>query len=345
MISRAKISLLCAVSSLCIAGAALAQDTKPKEVPSSSIVGDAKEVQESIALIGLAPEFVVSGDYLYDSYFVGAEVIRFKPGAKLIFSEKALKLRNNLIFAAKTIVNEDQGRPGTITWARGEGPAASPPQSGQAPGGPHGAGDGASGGAGANGAPGNEGITGQTAPNLTLFMISAEGAPPVIDLRGQAGGKGGGGQQGGNGGVGHQGAPASSTAFDCRRGAGYGGNGGAGGSGGQGGRGGSGGKGGTLTLVSLPTAFPALLNLVRTDVSGGAGGDGGAGGEAGVGGPGGAQGAKALPFCRDEPGRRGAPGPGGQVGGIGMQGAVGIQGDYTFTSLTKDAFDRLFRVK
>lgn len=318
---------------------------QPKQVPPSSILGDAKEVQESVSLIGLPKEFVVSGDTPYDSYFLGAETIRFKPGARLIFSEKALKVRNNLIVAAKTIVSEDQQKPGIITWARGNGPATSPPQSGQAPGGPHGADDGQSGGPGSNGAQGNAGIDGQAAPNLSLFMISASGAPPIIDLRGQPGGDGGTGQRGGDGGVGHQGRPASAQIYQCKSGAGYGGSGGAGGNGGQGGRGGIGGTGGTVTLVSLPTAFPALLQLVRTDVSGGDGGGGGAGGGGGSGGPGGAPGAPALPYCKAEPTRHGTDGPVGQSGGKGDKGAVGLQGDVNYTTLSPDAFNGIFSVK
>lgn len=335
--------IACAISLGLYAGMAIAQ--QPRLVPPSSVVGDAKEVRESVSLIGLSKEFVVTGDMPYDSYFVGAETIRFKPGARLIFSETALKVRKNFIVAAKTIVNEDQAKPGVITWARGNGPSASPPASGQAPGGPHGASDGSSGGPGSNGAQGNAGLVGQDAPNLTLFMVSASGAPPVIDLRGQAAGTGGTGQRGGDGGVGHKGSPASSSLFDCKSGAGYGGNGGAGGNGGQGGRGGGGGKGGTFTLVSLPTAFPALLQLVRSDVSGGEGGEGGAGGGGGSGGPGGDQGAKSEPYCKDEPGRKGQAGPGGQLGGKGDKGSVGIQGDITYTTLTQDAFNQLFGSK
>ncbi len=345
MISKTKIVLLCAVSALCFVGPASAQDAGPREVPASSIVDDAKQVRESVALIGLSPEFVVTGDHLYDSYFVGAEVIRFKPGSKLIFAEKALNSRNNLILAAKTIINEDQSRPGIITWARGEGPAQSPPQSGQAPGGSHGVGDGGHGGGGSNGAQGNPGLVGQSAPNLTVFMLSAEGAPPIIDLRGQRGGKGGTGQQGGDGGVGQKGAPASATAFGCKSGAGHGGNGGPGGTGGQGGRGGPGGKGGTFTIVSLPTAFPALISLVRADVAGGDGGEGGDGGGFGRGGPEGSQGEKALPFCRDEPGRRGRRGAEGGQGGTGQPGTGGLSGDVSFTTLTREAFNQLYGIK
>lgn len=343
MNTRVNKLIVCVLPLALCAGFAAAQ--QPRLVPSSSIVGDAKEVKDSVSLIGLVKEFVVIGDQSYDSYFIGAETIRFKPGARLIFSETALKVRNNLVVAAKAIVNEDQAKPGVFTWARGSGPSASPPASGQAPGGPHGAGDGSSGGPGSNGAQGNAGIGGSNAPNLTLFMVSANGAPPLVDLRGQAGGMGGTGQRGGDGGVGHKGSPASSSLFDCKSGAGYGGSGGAGGTGGQGGRGGTGGKGGTFTLVSLPTAFPALLQLVRSDVSGGDGGDGGAGGGAGSGGPGGEQGAKSEPYCKDEPGRRGGNGPAGQGGGKGDKGSVGIQGDITYTTLTQDALNQIFGVK
>lgn len=314
---------------------------QPKSVPPSSIVGDAKEIRESVIIIGLQKELVISGDTPYDSYFVGAEVLRFKPGARLIFSDKALNIRKNLIVAAKTIVNEDQSKPGVITWAR-MSPPGSPPLSGQAPVGSHGQNDGASGGPGTNGAQGNPGIIGAAAPNLTLFMISASGAPPIIDLRGQQGGKGGAGQKGGDGGVGSQGSPASARLYECKSGAGYGGNGGAGGSGGLGGRGGDGGTGGTVTLVSTPTAFPALLQLVRADVSGGDGGEGGDGGPGGAGGPGGSQGAPSLPLCKDEPTRRGAAGGNGQPGSKGPKGNVGLQGDVMYTTLAPESFKQLF---
>jgi hypothetical protein len=319
-----------------------AQDSEPQEIPSSSIINEAKEVRESTVIIGLPKEVVVSGDMLYDSYFLGADTLRFKPNSKLVFSENALNTRNNLIVAAKKIVNEDPMKPGIITWARGDGPSTTPPQSGEAPGGSNGASDGASGGPGSNGAQGNTGVNGQNAPNLTLFMISADGAPPIVDLSGQPGGKGGAGQKGGAGGVGRQGSPATGGLFDCKSGAGFGGSGGAGGNGGLGGRGGSGGAGGTFTLVSVPTAFPSLLSLVRADVSGGSGGDGGEGGAPGAGGPGGAQGAKALPFCQDEPSRRGNAGPAGQPGGKGNPGEAGIQGDVNYTTLTEEAFNNLF---
>lgn len=158
-----------------------------EEVPPSSIINDAKQVKESVALIGLTKEIIVTGDMLYDSYFIGAETIQFKSGARLIFSDKALATRNNLIIAAKNIVNEDQQKTWSYYVDTRRRPLIRPPQSGQAPGGAHGNNSGVSGSAGANGAQGNPGIAGKNAPNLTLFFITATGAPPVIDLRGQPG--------------------------------------------------------------------------------------------------------------------------------------------------------------
>ena len=272
-----------ALATLACFCAAEASAQSAKNVPPSSITDKAKDVHDSVVLVGLSKEFVVDGDTAYDSYFLGAEKITFKPGARLIFSEKALKLRPNLIVAAKSISMDDQAKPGVITWDRGQGPSAPPPSAGQAPGGSHGVGDGQSGGPGSNGAIGGQGISGENGPNLTLFVTQFINAPPVIDVSGQAGGIGDTGQAGGDGGVGHKGSPASENVVNCTSGAGYGGNGGVGGNGGTGGTGGTGGAGGTVTLVSLPTAFPAVLQLVRVITAGGTGGDGGNGGPGGKG--------------------------------------------------------------
>ena len=341
IMTRFSPALLAALSTSVYLSAPAAAQTA-QLVPPSTIAAEARDTRELIVLIGLQPEYVVSGDQRVDTAFLAANVIRFKPSSRLIFSDRARAMRNNLIVAAHTIVNEDPTKPGTITWLRGQGPSQSPPASGQAPSGSHGVNDGQPGGPGTNGAQGNSGAVGQTAPNITLFLLSANGAPPIIDMRGQNGGIGGSGQRGGDGGVGHQGSPASSSLIDCRSGAGYGGNGGAGGNGGLGGRGGQGGTGGTVTLVSLPSAFPHLLQFVRVVTSGGDGGDGGAGGTAGSGGPGGAQGAKSLPYCKDEPGRRGADGPTGQPGSTGERGASGTQGDLFYTTLELASFNALF---
>jgi hypothetical protein len=324
-----------------IAGSAFGQ---PKSVPASNVIQAAKDVTEAVSLIGLQKEFVVDGDTFVDSYFVGAQVIKFKPGARLIFTDKALKMRRNFVVAAKTIEMLDPSKPGFITWGRGTAAGPTVPISGQAPGGAHGPGDGDGGAAGANGATGNRGIVGGDAPNLTLFAVAFKGAPPAIDLRGEDGGKGGTGQRGGDGGVGHQGSPASAGLFDCKSGAGYGGNGGSGGVGGKGGTGGSGGAGGSVTLASLPSAFPTLLTLLRVGVAGGAGGLGGDSGAGVNGGPGGSQGAKALPYCQDEPGRRGSAGANGNFGAQGEPGPVGIQGDVFYTTLSEESFGKLFGI-
>lgn len=333
---RVALVLLAAVASPAVLGQPL------RGIPSTSILNEAKEVREARSLVGLPELLEVSGDVVFDSYFVGADTIVFKPGARLVFSDKALALRNNLIVAARTIKMEDQAKPGVITWNRGAGPSTSPAQSGQAASGPHGRGDGDPGATGAPGAQGNAGIAGRDAPNLTLFVAAMQVAPPFLDLRGQPGGEGGQGQQGGDGGNGHQGRPASATLVDCKRGCGYGGRGGDGGPGGKGGTGGPGGTGGTVTLVSLPSSFPALLQLIRADVSGGDGGEGGKGGRGGIKGTGGAQGAKALPWCKDEPGRRGADGGAGTDGQKGDKGVVGVQGDLLYTTLSPEAFANLF---
>lgn len=333
---HAVLILLAAVVSPAVLG------QQPRAVPSTSILNEAKEVREARSLVGLQTLFEVSGDVVFDSPFVGADTIVFKSGARLIFSDKALALRNNLIVAAKTIKMEDQAKPGVIMWSRGVGPSTSPAQSGQAASGPHGRGDGDPGATGAPGTPGNAGIPGRNGPNLTLFVTAMQVAPPFLDLRGQSGGEGGQGQQGGDGGNGHQGHPATATLVECKQGCGYGGRGGDGGPGGKGGTGGRGGAGGTVTLVSLPSSFPALLQLVRADVSGGDGGEGGKGGKGGIKGTGGAQGAKALPWCKDEPGRRGADGGAGTDGEKGDKGVVGIQGDLLYTTLSPEAFANLF---
>lgn len=334
------VAALLMAASMC----ASAQSPAPKPVPAASIGGDAKEARESFELIGLTKQVVVSGRQFYDSYFLGADSLVFEPGAELVFSDKATKLRNNLIVAVRTIVMKDQSKPGRITWARGEGPDGASPASGQAARGADGNGDGASGAPGYPGGTGLTGPAGRVAPNLTLFVAALKGAPPVIDLRGQQGGKGGTGQQGGDGGAGQHGSPASASLLDCKSGAGYGGNGGTGGQGGTGGTGGTGGAGGTLTLVSMPASFPTLLQLVRAEIGGGDGGAPGEAGPGGAGGRGGQQGAKSLPYCKDEPGRRGNDAGAGSGGVAGGKGATGLLGDIFYTTLEEVSFNRIFGV-
>lgn len=327
-----------ATAALLFPMAAMAQGAK--EIPSAEIIAKTREARD-LASIGLPKEYVVSGDTKFNSWALTADRIVFKSGATLTFSDEALARRDEFFIIANEIVSEDQANPGKITWAREDGPGTAPPAAGQAPSGTHGQGDGAHGGAGSTGAIGNQGYPGRNAPSLTIFVRKVTGSGQLIDFKGQDGGAGGQGQAGGDGGVGHKGAPASSSAVDCRRGAGYGGNGGSGGNGGTGGTGGNGGVGGTVTLVSLPDNLSPLSKLYRTEISGGKGGPGGSGGSGGAGGPGGSQGAKSLPYCQDEPGRKGKPGAVGNSGPIGTKGVDGIAGDFLVTGLTQEQFDKM----
>lgn len=342
MLGHTSVALPVLITGL-LAGQAQAQT--PHNVPASNVASEAKDIRDAVTLIGLQKELIVQGEQVVDSYFVGAERITFKSGARLVFSDKALKTRNNLLVAARTITMEDPAKPGVITWAMGPGPTQGPPRSGEAQGGTNASSDGEAGGQGQTGIVGGVGVNGATAPNMTIFVMSFQGAPPTIDLRGQPGGVGGQGQKGGHGGVGQHGSPATGTAFGCRSGAGYGGAGGQGGAGGPGGFGGTGGAGGTITFVSLPEAFPTLLQLVRADVGAGESGAGGPGGMAGLGGPGGSQGAPSYPFCKDEPGRRGANASSGGEGSKGDKGVAGTSGDVLYTTLSAPSFKAIFGVE
>lgn len=282
------------------------------KIPSSEIAGAASEVSDATSLIGLDDEIVVSGDFLWDGYFLGAKRLVFEPGARLVFSNEANQRRGSLILAAEVIVNLDQTNPGTITWDRLSRPDALPAV-GQSESGGHGQDFGNHGVPGANGAQGATGLSGFDAPKITIFVKSFKGAPVTIDFRGADGGAGGQGLRGGDGGIGHAGLRGSDVPWGCKRGAGYGGNGGNGGIGGPGGVGGSGGAGGAVTLVSLPDAFPILLDLLRVDVAGGVSGQGGQGGSGGRPGAGGLEGAPSV-YCKAEPGRRGRSGADGGVG-------------------------------
>jgi hypothetical protein len=329
-----------------IAGGSLAEPApltnEPRTVPPSAIGEEAKVTKETIALLGMAEEFLVKGTTAYGSHLLAAKKIVFEPNATLVFSDSALGNRNNLIIAAEKIVMADPNNPGTITWAKGIAATAGNALPGQGAAGRHGAQNGESGGPGTAGAQGAVGKPGRNAPNLTLFVTRFEGNVPLIDLSGQDGGKGAPGQKGGDGGVGQQGVMAASRLHQCERSVGWGGKGGDGGSGGKGGTGGAGGAGGTATLASLPDAFPPLLQLLRVNVAGGAAGIGGDAGPGGNGGPGGAPGEPAFPWCKEEPERRGAAGATGAPGPKGDPGVAGISGDVMFTTLEQQNFARIF---
>jgi len=326
------------IASLVVVASAFAKDATVRSA--AELTPQMREVKD-MASIGIPAEFVVDGQKSVDSWAVIAKRIVFKSGATLVFSQQALARRNELLIAADTIVNEDQGHPGTVTWAQPSAATQAPPMSGQAPAGAHGAGDGQSGSPGTPGASGNSGYPGRNSPILTVFVQRAVGGGQQIGFNGQAGGQGGKGQTGGAGGLGHKGSPASASLFDCHSGAGYGGNGGNGGPGGTGGTGGAGGAGGSVTLVSLPENLGPLTHLYRVDVTGGAGGSGGAGGDGGSPGAGGSQGEKALPYCKDEPSRAGHGGAAGASGNAGSPGNEGLAGDFSVAGVTAEQFQRM----
>ena len=274
----------------------------------------------------------VTGDRVWESFFLSAERIEFEPGATLTFSSDAIAQRGNLYIMANEIVSLDQSNPGTITCAAE--PLAVPPDRGSAPGAGGYPGDERAGNPGAAGGVGNQGYSGADGPHLTM-VVGTPTSPLIVELAGQPGGQGGRGETGGRGGVGGNGRQASQSAFDCKRGAGDGGQGGRGGDGGAGGTGGAGGDGGTFLLVTSEEELALASSLYRVRLAPGVGGASGAPGNPGPGGDGGRGGRENLPYCRGN----GANGQPGQPGGFGSQGATGPAGqpgDYIIGGLSAD---------
>ena len=312
-------------------------------VPASAVLSQAKEVKDSVAIVGLGDDFVVKGTTKFDSHFLAANTIIFEPGAKLVFSSAAYGNRNELIIATKKLIVKDKANPGVITWEQPSSLLAAG-SGGQAASGAHGVGSGSSGAAGANGSQGARGHNGKSAPDITVFFMGVDNGVPTIDFGGATGGKGGAGQKGGDGGIGQKGKSASQTLIGCKNGPGHGGNGGNGGNGGVGGVGGTGGDGGTVRLVSTPGALPSLTQIFRVKIDGGdggLGGDGGAGGNAGLGGD---AGEPQLPYCTASPNYRGGNGTNGQLGITGSQGIKGTQGDLLTTSFTEEQLKSIFGI-
>jgi len=325
---------LAAAALVAVALPASAQAPKPKELPEAAVVGELHTIRQA-DLPKLSKPFVVEGETRFDGWFVVADRIVFKSGARLVFTRQALERRRNFYIVAAEMSSEDGANPGTITY---EPPPAStaPATPGQAPTGPHGPSDGASGGTGQSGQQGAEGGTGFAAPSLTVTVMKVATSGPTIDFRGGPGEQGGQGQKGGDGGVGRQGSPASSSLFDCKAGGGRGGDGGLGGRGGPGGRGGRGGPGGTVTIMSPADLLPSLSTKFRLLVSAGQPGQSGMPGEGGGGGPAGAGGQEAKPYCGGGDG--GAfKGP-GQRGDPGLPGLAGVDGDFLVGAITPEQF-------
>jgi len=308
------------------APAAITLEGGAKALQPADVASTAVTIKQN-AVPAITPgDYVVDGEKRFNGWFLSAERIVFKANSKLIFTKAALDARPNFFILTKEIVAEDQQQPGFISWERPALPA--PPDAGTAAAGEDkGSSESVVGGRGTDGKVGNAGQAGRDAPSLTLTALSIKGSV-IIDLKGQDGGPGGKGQAGGRGGGGGYGTPASSSAVDCRRGAGNGGAGGAGGNGGKGGPSGTGGRGGTFTLITSDENMASASRLLRVDLSAGQpGATPGDGGDAGVGGGGGRRGQEARPYCKDD-GSNGAQGGGGQTGPRGDLGSPGTGGDY-----------------
>ena len=51
----------------------------PQSIPATNVAPDAKDIRETVALLGLQKELTVTGDLLVDAYFAGAEKLLFLP--------------------------------------------------------------------------------------------------------------------------------------------------------------------------------------------------------------------------------------------------------------------------
>ncbi len=314
-------------------GSAFAQ-TRPKTLPEPDVVATVQDIQQA-NLLKLSQPLVIDKSYNFDGWFIVADKIIFKSGAKLVFSRQALDKRRIFYVVTKELISEDSASPGTITYDPPPSSGASA-VAGQAPSGAPGGSDGASGSPGAPGAKGPDGPKGFTAPSLTLTVLSVPSSGVMIDFSGGVGGQGGKGQKGGDGGAGRQGSPASQSMFDCKAGGGRGGNGGSGGLGGAGGVGGPGGDGGTVKIIAPAGLLPSLTEKFRVVVSGGQPGSPGTPGDGGNPGAAGAGGQEAKPYCGG--GSGGSSGSAGSAGVPGQAGVAGLPGDLLVGAITPEQF-------
>lgn len=280
-------------------------------------------------------DVVISGTVRVDRNVLVAKTLTFKAGSELLFSQRALQTGHEMFVIAAALVLEDPAHPGRITWEAPPGTPGPQPLA-QAPTGQNGTGEGAVGLTGTPGSPGAPGAAGASAPTVVVFVPAANAVPLEVVLQGTPGQAGGKGQDGGVGGNGAIGESASQSAFDCKRGPGWGGRGGNGGDGGAGGPGGQGGDGGSLILISKdPTAVG--LKLTAPGGAGGAGGRGGQGGRPGTGGP---EGSLQLPWCHSA-GRHGPDGNPGADAHNGADGLPGKEGDIRLVAVPQELIDRI----
>lgn len=308
---------------------------EPKKLQGADVTSKLVEIQNYGIDKAAASDYTVDGIQRFDGFFLKADKLVFKKGAKLVISRQVLQNRRVFYVVARQIVMEDNASPGTITWESLTDSSIAN-VAGQAGTGSY------PGGGGQAGAQGNEGRAGESAPALYLAALSVPGSGPVIDFQGATGGPGGQGQKGGSGGAGEAGENASQGMFGCLSGAGNGRGGGAGGPGGPGGLPGRGGNGGSFTLLATPDMVGPLTARVRVLVAGGAAGSPGAGGPGGEGGPGGPGGADARPFCQGSgsQGPTGAPGAQGAPAAADTGARRGTAGDFLVGNMTSDDFKR-----
>lgn len=311
-------------------------------------IADAASKYKIIHVISGPQTLEVTGDYVVNTWWIGAEKIKFAPGSKLVISSEALKSSREVYIFAKSI-EVDPANPPIITWMPPN--MSAPGDRGQAKSGANGSGVGANGAAGTDGASGTTGERGFDAPSVVLMFMNLSPGPLRIEMNGSSGGIGSKGQRGGDGGYGARGSAAQQDYRDagllgkvwlpaCSSGPGKGGSGGAGGAGGQGGIGGVGGSGGSVTLISIPEALPTLTQAIKIDVEGGVGGAGGAGGDGGSGGQGGNEGQLAS-FCNSAD-RHGSAGNSGSIGVSGVTGENGNSGRVYVGSFTREQFRDIF---
>lgn len=284
----------------------------------------------------LPNELAYEGTSPIEEPVIGARRVVLRDGTKLIVG-RGDPGESGVSILANELVLEGKAE---IIWAPRPLAGEVPPPRAKAANGAPGRGEGADGGPGDNGEAGNVGYAGRNAPPVNLVVGSILGPGSlVVRLQGQDGGEGGRGQDGGDGGPGSKGTPASSSAFDCKRGPGKGGNGGKAGNGGPGGRGGSAGNGSDLTVYG---ADEAGVGKILAYLNGGLGGKPGFPGSSGIPGLEGPEGDSAQPWCRPA-GRAGIRGAVGSPGPTGTPGSNGANGTFSLVPLSVDQVDGLFR--
>jgi hypothetical protein len=328
-----KVSFVCGL--IAAVSMSTLQAQEPRKLQGADVTSKLVEIQNYGIPSAAASDYTVEGNQRFDGFFLKADKLIFKSGAKLVFSRQALQNRRVFYVVARQIVMQNNAAPGTITW-EGATDNFVPNVAGQAGTGNY------PGGGGQAGAQGNEGRAGESAPSLYLAVLSVPGSGPIIDFQGFVGGSGGQGQKGGSGGAGGPGDNASQDLVNCRRGAGNGGGGGAGGPGGPGGLPGRGGNGGSFTLLTTPDLIAPLTARLRVLVAGGSAGAPGSGGPGGEGGPGGPGGAEALPWCRGSgsQGPNGPPGAQGPIAAADTGARRGTAGDFLLGGMSQEDFKR-----